>query len=42
MLVFTSMMAPASRSLRTWKASRGGIDPFSDSDPAEVGMSTVS
>ena len=30
------MSAPASRSLRTWKASRSGIDPFNDSDPAEV------
>ena len=42
MLVFTSMMAPASRSFRIWKASRGGIEPFRESDPAEVGMSTVS
>src|SRR6516225_7524686 len=31
----------ASRSLRTWKASTGGTDPFSDSDPAVVGISAV-
>ena len=42
MLDFASMIAPASRSLRTMKASRSGIDPLSDSDPAEVGMSVVS
>jgi hypothetical protein len=27
--------------LRIWNLSPGGIDPFNDSDPAEVGMSTV-
>src|SRR6516225_11205173 len=31
----------ASRSLRTWKASTGGTDPFSDSEPAVVGTSAV-
>src|SRR5215469_16498735 len=38
---FARTSAPASRSLRTWKASLDGIDPFNDSEPAEVGMSTV-
>ena len=33
--------APASRSLRTWKASLAGIDPFNDNDPAVVGISAV-
>src|SRR5262249_54039982 len=42
MFDLASMSGPASRSLRTWKASRGGTDPFNDSDPAEVGMLTVS
>src|SRR5215472_10577636 len=41
MLDLARINAPASRSLRTWKASLGGIDPFNDSEPAEVGMSTV-
>src|SRR6516225_1796353 len=42
MLDFASMIAPASRNLRTMNASRFGTDPLSDSDPADVGMSVVS
>ena len=42
MLSLARMMAPASRSLRTMKASSGGTEPFSRSDPAVVGMSPVS
>ena len=42
MLLFASMMAPASRSFLIWKASVFDITPFSESDPAEVGMSVVS
>src|SRR5215469_9350859 len=38
---FARTSAPASRSLRTWKASLAGIEPFNDSEPAEVGMSAV-
>lgn len=42
MFDLASMTAPASRSLRTMKASRGGAESFSERDPAVVGMSTVS
>ena len=36
------MMAPASRSFFTMKASSGGIDPSSTTEPPVVGMSNVS
>jgi len=42
MFDLASNSAPASRSLRTMKASVEVVEPFSDSDPAEVGMSVVS
>ena len=42
MFALPRMIAPAPRSLCTMKASSGGIDPLSRSDPAVVGMSWVS
>jgi hypothetical protein len=42
MLLFASMMAPASRNFLIWKASVFDITPFSDRDPADVDMSVVS
>lgn len=42
MFDFAIMIAPASRSRLTTNASAPVIMPFSDKDPAVVGMSTVS
>ena len=42
MLVLPRMMAPASRSFYTTKASSGGIESWSMKDPAVVGRSIVS
>ena len=42
MLTLARMMAPASRSFRTRKASSGGSEPASMTEPAVVGMSVVS
>ena len=42
MLSLARMMAPASRSFLTTKASSGGIESWSMKDPAVVGRSNVS
>jgi hypothetical protein len=41
-LAFARMMAPASRSFFTTKASSGGMEPLSTIEPPVVGMSLVS
>ncbi len=42
MFTFARMIAPASLSFLTRKASSGGIEPASRTEPAVVGMSAVS
>ena len=42
MFALARITAPASRSLRTWKASATGVKPASATDPADVGISAVS